>query len=1213
MSFSGSLASCWNRRSSDAARRMCAALGSGAAALLALLLGACDGSADEPVDADLIRARTEALQVDTRYVDALKAIEPLVARTDAVEEDLVRAGILGNILGRQPEAVGFADRAMALAPKDPAVNYLRGNLHMNVQEYPQAEACFRTVLAVDPGDNATRIQLADTLVGLEREDEAEALWRQVQSAGFEANPALYRIAIYKLSRALLYAGRAEESKELSEEHARLSPVAFRAGEPAPKDPEASTLGYGRLLPPKPHVLQATASTPTWPGFSGGPDVDLHGAEHLLARDLDRDGRIDLVGWGHAGLVVALQKTAGAFNVQLVHERPVLSVAAGDMGTGDGGDAMKPEDPRHALFHPPLELLCVETPGQAAAGSGVFVLYTLNDAGRYETAGPEGLQSGDARAGIFSDVDHDGDLDVVLATGSGLQVLRNDGVERGKLLVLPSASSDAGRAAGNCRSVLAEDFDGDDDVDFLVATEHGLVLLSNDRRERFSNVTAAWNVPQDALATTPAAGCGAPVGALDLDEDGRADLVLAGLDGTLRWARNEPPAGTPAEPRAEPGAGGAHFAAPAPLRADVASLPYVFTDIDLDGHVDLVVRRAEGMTAGVGLPARLVDTVAQALAPLHGAQRAGLSSETAGETGATGSGGAGGAPGTGSSQPFVVTDLDGDLRPDLVLLGAGHARVLHDDGPVGRALPLVLDGLRDNDEGIGSIVQLRAGPLYRRLYWRGPELLGLGEHDVADVLRITWPNGVLQHGLDLPAGVPLRLEQVNRLGGSCPFLYTWNGTRFEFISDVLGTTPLGLPMSPDLFVPFDHDEYVRIRGDQLLPRDGMLQLAITEELREVTYLDRAVLHAIDHPSGVEIHPDERFAFPPFPPHHVHTFTDVVSLPRVIASNGSDVTAQLAAVDDDCARPFRRLPTQYDGLADPWWLDLTLADTPAQRAALAAAPRIRLALTGWLQWGNSSVNMSAARNPDIAFDPPLLWVPDGDGWTPTGDPIGFPAGKTKTMIIDITDVVVRDDPRLRLSTTLQLSWDAIRLVLDADDAPYTDTALEPSAALLHYRGFSWPLDTSDGTLPEIFDWNDHAQPRWNQHPGRYTRYGSVLPLLSEADDMYAILGSGDCMRLDFAAAPLPPLPAGWTRDWLLYLDGWAKDRDPATASAERVEPLPFHAMSAYPPPAGESFPDDAAHRAWQSTWNTRDGAVLLAPLDVHAAPDGPRLDLTLKPVR
>jgi hypothetical protein len=106
--------------------------------------------------------------------------------------------------------------------------------------------------------------------------------------------------------------------------------------------------------------------------------------------------------------------------------------------------------------------------------------------------------------------------------------------------------------------------------------------------------------------------------------------------------------------------------------------------------------------------------------------------------------------------------------------------------------------------------------------------------------------------------------------------------------------------------------------------------------------------------------------------------------------------------------------------------------------------------------------------------------------------------------------------------------------------------------------------------------------------------VSPLLGAADDMFVILGAGDALWVRFDAAGLPPLPAGWTRDWMLELDGWAKDGDPNTLAAQTVEPLPFHGMSSYPPPPGESFPDDAAHRQWRAEWITRPGAVLLPSL-------------------
>jgi hypothetical protein len=93
---------------------------------------------------------------------------------------------------------------------------------------------------------------------------------------------------------------------------------------------------------------------------------------------------------------------------------------------------------------------------------------------------------------------------------------------------------------------------------------------------------------------------------------------------------------------------------------------------------------------------------------------------------------------------------------------------------------------------------------------------------------------------------------------------------------------------------------------------------------------------------------------------------------------------------------------------------------------------------------------------------------------------------------------------------------------------------------------------------------------------------------------IMGSGDEIRLRFDAKALPPLPSGWRRDFLLKVDGWAKDADANTAFGQSVEPLPFHGMSRYPYPAAEHFPDDAAHRAWREKYNARPGLRLIRGL-------------------
>ena len=163
-----------------------------------------------------------------------------------------------------------------------------------------------------------------------------------------------------------------------------------------------------------------------------------------------------------------------------------------------------------------------------------------------------------------------------------------------------------------------------------------------------------------------------------------------------------------------------------------------------------------------------------------------------------------------------------------------------------------------------------------------------------------------------------------------------------------------------------------------------------------------------------------------------------------------------------------------------------------------------------------------------------------------------------------------------------------------------SLEPKGAQLWYRGFSAPETAEREDLPERFVWDMLAtEARWNQHPGMYTRYGDALPLLGAIDDRYVIMGSGDALELRFDATQLPPVPEGYVRDYLVFLDGWAKDRDPNTVEALEVEPLPFHGMSGYPYGPDESFPDTEEHRVARDRLQREfSGGETIFPVRTHS---------------
>lgn len=105
------------------------------------------------------------------------------------------------------------------------------------------------------------------------------------------------------------------------------------------------------------------------------------------------------------------------------------------------------------------------------------------------------------------------------------------------------------------------------------------------------------------------------------------------------------------------------------------------------------------------------------------------------------------------------------------------------------------------------------------------------------------------------------------------------------------------------------------------------------------------------------------------------------------------------------------------------------------------------------------------------------------------------------------------------------------------------------------------------------------------GHYTREGDVRELLLKSDDMFVVSRPGDEISLSFDAKTLPPLPAGWTRTFLLYADGFSKEMDINSASPDQLAPLPFHGMSRYPYPATEHYPLTDERRRYLEKYNTR----------------------------
>jgi len=292
---------------------------------------------------------------------------------------------------------------------------------------------------------------------------------------------------------------------------------------------------------------------------------------------------------------------------------------------------------------------------------------------------------------------------------------------------------------------------------------------------------------------------------------------------------------------------------------------------------------------------------------------------------------------------------------------------------------------------------------------------------------------------------------------------------------------------------------------------------------------------------------------------------------------------------------------DGTAEMHWLEVDFGDASD---GVARDGEAILVLSGWVDWADGSTFLGVSQAGGVGLVMPYLQVRDAEGhWVTALPDMGLPAGKPKTIVVDLTDRFLSSDRSVRIVSNLALYWDQIFLGESASPPIVTQTEVPLASAELRFRGFSRPVIHPERLQPESFVYADvRPATMWNPTPGLYTRYGEVESLLRRVDDRLVIIGSGDEVRLRFDAESVPELDpsSGLRRDFLLVVDGWAKDGDANPAHSQTVGPLPFHGMPQYPYEGLASYPDDPQLRLWREHYNTRAALKLIRPLPPLAPP-------------
>ena len=872
-----------------------------------------------------------------------------------------------------------------------------------------------------------------------------------------------------------------------------------------------------------------------PSFNEDENIEFRNSTHVEAADYDSDGDIDIYVGSYDPVSSSYKHYL--FNNDMARFKDV-SEEVGITHSGKESSAIFVDYDNDGF----LDLYIVKEGGDVLyknARKGVFEDVT--------TKSKIGSRKGGNKA-LFFDLDHDGDLDLFETGPNSNLVFRNNGDG-----TFHEQAEKMGLSGGevNSRDAAFGDFDDDGDIDLIAVNDiTGNILYTNQRQGVFKDITENSGLKSSSGSSSVAVG--------DYNNDGFLDIFTTSFNGENNGLyRNK---------------GNGSFEPMIDTKEMFASLQHIkafdskFFDFDNDGFLDIIVAGESVKNGGRGL--LLYHNVGNG-------KFKDVSNLLPEE------------PKSGRQISLFDYNSDGDL--DMVIAGfnGGVFLLRNDGGSMNHYVNLKLIGLRagsakNNYFGIGAKVEIRAGDLYQTMVVTNPNVyFGLGNISEVDIIRITWTNGVPQN-IFLP-DTDQALIEAQLLKGSCPFLYTWNGSEYIFAKDITWRSALGMPLgimggTTVHAFPDASDDYIKIPGEMLKPKNGEYSIQVTSELWETIYMDKIQLVVVDHPDSIDIFVPEQFSPPPFPGLNILQVNKKHFPISAIDSNGNDVRPLIVDKDDKYISDFKL--DKFQGVTETHDLILDPGEVGGSKNLL-------LYLNGWIFPTDASINVALSQSDLLKVIAPVIQVINKKGeWETVIENLGFPMGKDKNVIADLSGKFLSSDHRIRIQTNMQIYWDQIFFSDGTSNAPVSSTVLNPITADLHYRGFSSTYRKGGRYGPHWFDYAEvDTNNKWRDLTGNYTRYGDVLPLLMESDNQYIISNAGDETSIKFNAKELPELKNGWKRDFLIHSVGWVKDGDLNTAFGSTVLPLPFHGMTSYPPSEKDLYPNDPELKKYNQEYNTR----------------------------
>ncbi len=407
------------------------------------------------------------------------------------------------------------------------------------------------------------------------------------------------------------------------------------------------------------------------------------------------------------------------------------------------------------------------------------------------------------------------------------------------------------------------------------------------------------------------------------------------------------------------------------------------------------------------------------------------------------------------------------------------------------------------------------------------------------------------------------------GGTCPYLYSWDGEKWAFQTDTTAIGPLAFKVgqNPVPIKPRPLDVYV---SDKIVPVNGEIELRIFSDLNEINYFDSQELYYYDVPEDMHVGVEQPALDSPYTaPYKDHIFaSDPIKAKTAIRLDTGEDVADIIAERDGKKLVLNEDPDNFETK----YIEFDFGDISeyAQKKLVIVANSAFPTTKEGLQKGKPGVSS-------------VLYVLDeNEEWQAVPYELVKPATPRpfeRRMVVDISDIFLSDNTKLRMSYLYKTYIDQIAFDGTDDVLLSNPRHVRLLTAELSSYDLFHPVD-KDGGQPNYYVTDKLTRQGYD---GAYTKTGNVRELLTSEDDRFVVMAQGDEVVLKYKE-PQRPIQDGYKRVYVLDTIGYHKAAK-RSHTEMIVDPMPYMEMDNFPYTNSSPYSNDSEYQEYLDTWNTR----------------------------